>query len=64
MSQEITMSKIKLELAIEETNIILEALGQLPFVRVYALIGRIQEQARAQVGPADPRGVEEKQSHE
>jgi hypothetical protein len=40
---------IKLELEVEETNLILEALGSLPFVRVYQLIGRIQEQARAQI---------------
>lgn len=46
------MNKIKLELTIDETNLILEALGQLPFVKVYALIGRLQEQARAQVEAA------------
>jgi hypothetical protein len=40
---------IKLDLTIDDTNLILEALGQLPFARVYALIGRIQEQARAQL---------------
>jgi hypothetical protein len=46
------MSTLKLELDIEETNLILEALGQLPFVRVYKLIARIQEQAREQMQPA------------
>lgn len=40
---------IKLELEVDDTNLILEALGSLPFVRVYQLIGRIQEQARAQI---------------
>ncbi len=40
---------IKLELEVEDTNLILEALGQLPFVRVYQVISRIQEQARAQI---------------
>lgn len=40
---------IQLELSIEETNLILEALGALPFVRVYALIGRVQESARKQI---------------
>jgi len=43
---------IQLELTLEETNLILEALGALPFVRVYALIGRIQERARQQLGEA------------
>lgn len=47
-----TMNKIKLEFDIDETNLILEALGQLPFARVFQLIGRIQEQARAQVAAA------------
>jgi hypothetical protein len=46
------MNTIKLELNIDETNLILEALGQLPFARVYTLIGRIQEQAKAQLQPA------------
>lgn len=40
---------IKLELEIEDTNLILEALGKLPFVTVYQLIGRIQAQAQAQI---------------
>lgn len=40
---------IKLELEVDETNLILEALGSLPFVRVYQLISRIQEQARTQM---------------
>jgi hypothetical protein len=40
---------IKLELEVEDTNLILEALGALPFVRVYQVISRIQEQARAQI---------------
>lgn len=48
---------IKLELEVDETNLILEALGAMPFVRVYQLIGRIQEQARAQVQtPEDATG--------
>jgi hypothetical protein len=44
---------IKLELEVDETNLILEALGSLPFVRVYQLISRIQEQARTQVQPSE-----------
>jgi hypothetical protein len=43
---------IKLELEIEDTNLILEALGKLPFVTVYQLIARIQGQAQAQVQAA------------
>ena len=34
------MTEIKLRLTIDETQLILEALGELPFVKVYALVGR------------------------
>lgn len=43
------MKIIELELSIEEANLILEALGNLPFSRVYALIAKIQEQASQQL---------------
>ena len=47
------MKTIKLELSVEETNLILESLGQLPFKQVFGLIGKIQNQASAQLnGPA------------
>lgn len=45
---------IQLELTIDETNLILEALGALPFARVYGLIGRIQEHARKQLAEPAP----------
>lgn len=44
---------IKLELSVEDVNLILEALGALPFARVYALIARLQQQARAQLAPGE-----------
>jgi hypothetical protein len=44
------MKNIQIELTIDETNLILEALGALPFARVYTLIGRIQDCARKQIG--------------
>ncbi|MBK8260449.1 MAG: hypothetical protein IPK80_03825 [Nannocystis sp.] len=47
------MNKIDLQLSIDDTNLILEALGQLPFARVFQLIARIQEQARAQLSAAE-----------
>ena len=40
---------IKLELSIEETNGILHALSQLPYVQVVALIEKIKTQAQSQV---------------
>jgi hypothetical protein len=48
------MKDISLTLTIEETNLVLEALGNLPFVRVFALIGKIQEQARQQLSDDTP----------
>lgn len=42
-------SVIALSLTLAETNLILEALGNLPFVRVFQLVGKIQQQAETQV---------------
>lgn len=40
---------IQLDLSFEEINIILKALGNLPFNEVYDLIGKIHDQANNQV---------------
>ncbi|CAB4161320.1 hypothetical protein UFOVP773_44 [uncultured Caudovirales phage] len=40
---------ITLELEIAEVNAVLNALGQMPFVQVQALIAKIQGQAAPQV---------------
>lgn len=51
------MQEINLRVTIEEANLILEALGNLPFVKVFGLIAKVQEQARDQLGtqaPAQP----------
>lgn len=42
---------VQLTVSVEETNLILEALGNLPFARVYRLIGRLQAQATSQLEP-------------
>ncbi|BDS13745.1 hypothetical protein [Aureispira anguillae] len=39
---------IQLDLSFEEVNIILKALGQLPFNEVYDIIGKIHDQANKQ----------------
>jgi hypothetical protein len=44
------MQEITLTLSIAETNLILEALGQLPYAQVYELIGNVQRQAQSQIG--------------
>ena len=43
------MTEIKIMLTIDETNLILEALGEMPFVRVHQLIAKIQQQAHNQL---------------
>ncbi|MFJ4831905.1 hypothetical protein ACIP79_18620 [Streptomyces sp. NPDC088747] len=40
---------LTLELSLDEANLVLEALGQLPYARVYQFIDRIQEEARTQL---------------
>lgn len=56
------MEQIKLTLTIEEANIILEALGQMPYKKVYQLVGNIQQQAAQQISknrPHSQNGVTE-----
>lgn len=46
------METFSIELSIQEANVILGALGQLPFARVHGLIANIQDQANAQLNGA------------
>lgn len=43
------MQTLTLEVTIDEANLILEALGQRPFIEVYQLVQKIQSQAEDQV---------------
>ena len=43
------MQDITLSLAVEEVNLVLEGLGNLPFAKVYELVGKIQGQASEQI---------------
>ncbi|MCC5944817.1 MAG: hypothetical protein JJT94_07770 [Bernardetiaceae bacterium] len=43
------MTKIRLEVSLEEANLIFKALGKEPFADVYELIGKLNEQANAQL---------------
>ena len=51
---------IKLELTLDQINMILETLGERPFAQVYQLINSIQRQAQGQLqepaGPAEGAG--------
>ena len=53
---------IKLDLHVEEVNLILASLGQLPFVQVAGLVDKIKEQATPQLPVPDmsaaPEAVE------
>lgn len=42
---------LTLQLSTEQINLILEALGKLPFEKVYQLISTIQAQAQRQLAP-------------
>lgn len=45
---------IQLQLSLEEVNLVLEALGNLPFARVYSLVGKLQSQASEQLPKTNP----------
>jgi len=40
--------KIKLELTIDEINVVLNALGQMPYVQVVSILNNISKQAESQ----------------
>lgn len=44
--------EIPLSLTLAELNIVLEALGNLPYVRVFELIGKLHEQAGVVLSPS------------
>ena len=43
------MTQIELKLTLEEVNLALEGLGNLPYARVFELVQKIQSQARGQL---------------
>ena len=53
------MRELELKVTIDEANLILEGLGNLPFAKVFALVAKIQEQAARQIRGAGAAGVEE-----
>jgi hypothetical protein len=42
--------ELELSVTVDEVNLILEGVGLLPFARVYALVAKLQQQAREQLG--------------
>jgi hypothetical protein len=49
------MKELHLKLGIGQVNLILEALGTQPYLRVYELIEQIQMQAKEQMNGAGPK---------
>ncbi|MEL6538019.1 MAG: hypothetical protein AAFQ98_21555 [Bacteroidota bacterium] len=43
------MQELTLKLTVDQTNVVLEALGNMPFQKVYQIIQTIQEQASHQL---------------
>lgn len=43
------MQEINLKVTVDEANLILEGLGHIPFAKVFALVGKIQQQAQEQL---------------
>jgi hypothetical protein len=50
---------VKLDLTINEVNIIMQALGNMPYAQVFELIQKIREQAQPQVAvPANEENAQ------
>lgn len=56
------MNNIQLNLTLEEINTMLEALGEMPYIRVYQLIAKIQQQATITLQQAPQQPLPEKNS--
>lgn len=48
------MQQLKLQLSLDDVNLILRGLGNLPFAEVYELVGKINSQANQQLNDSDP----------
>jgi len=52
------MQPIQLKLTIDETNVILKALGEMPYVQVHQLIAKIHQQASSQLQEGNDQQVQ------
>lgn len=55
------MKELKFTLTLDEANLILQALGQQPFVQVHELIGKIQMQSEPQLQNGNNNGSTKKE---
>ena len=53
------MRLFQLNLSLEETNLVLGALGEMPYARVYQLIAKIQQQTAEQLPQESKPGGED-----
>jgi hypothetical protein len=53
---EVKMQDLKLTVTLEEANLILAALAELPFAKVFALVAKLQDQAGQQLDRAAALG--------
>lgn len=58
------MTKLELTVSVDDANLILEALGEQPFSKVYGVIADLQRQAQSQLNPADDAVVGEPEAGE
>jgi hypothetical protein len=58
------VQEIELKLTVEEVNLVLEGLGNLPFKQVYGLVTKLQEQAGPQVAAAAGNGADHSDGQE
>lgn len=58
------MTTIQLSLTLEETNTVLEALGQMPYARVYLLVAKIQQQATTRLHEEQHPALEKNSQNE
>lgn len=56
--------QIELKLSVDEVNIILESMGQVPFIKVFSLIEKIQRQAEQQLNDKINTETDKKESPE
>lgn len=52
------MKDLELKITVDEANLVLESLGQMPFNKVYTLIGKIQDQAAQQLRSEEPAAAD------
>lgn len=53
------MQKIRIELTLDQINLIIKALGNMPFKEVFELIGEINAQANQQLSNDFPPDMDE-----